>query len=337
MQDSREHGFRIEEEMPFLDPPIIARWFNGKYSKLTEPQRRAIPLIHERKNVLVSSPTGTGKTLTGFLAIINELFRFAREGTLRDTVYCVYISPLKALANDIDRNLNQPLREIMEISKEEGMELPQIRVSVRSGGDTKQSDRQRMLRKPPHILITTPESFSLVLTAPKFREKLRTVRYVIVDEIHEVSSTKRGSLLSANLERLRAVTDEDFVRIGLSATQAPLDEIAKYLCGFDGEVPRPFEIVDVDTKKYLDLRTIVPVHDLTKVSSEVANERMYDILTDLINRHRTTLIFTNTRSGTEHVAIKLKARGIESVEAHHSSLGKETRLDVEDSSRGGEN
>ncbi len=333
MQQAHTEVFKVEEYLPFLDPHI-SEWFNSKYNALTEPQKKAIPLIHNRENVLVSSPTGSGKTLTGFLSVINELFGLSKKNELEDRIYCLYISPLKALANDINKNLNTPLKEIYDLSDEKGEKLPRIRAAVRSG-DTPQNERQKMLRKPPHILITTPESFSLALSAPKFREKLQQLRWVIIDEIHEISSTKRGALLSANLERLASV-NKDFIRVGLSATQAPLDLIGTYLCGYSGEEKRPFHIVEVDTKKYLDLKTITPVSDLTKTSYEVANDRMYEILADMVNQHQTTLIFTNTRSGTEHVAMRLKARGIESIEAHHSSLGKDTRLEVENKLKNGE-
>jgi len=310
-----------------LFDPVIAEWFSSKYNKLTEPQAYAIPLIHRGKNILISSPTGSGKTLTAFISIINELFLLAKEGKLEDKVYCVYISPLKALANDIHRNLEIPLKEIGEIAKKKGMEIPQIRVAVRSG-DTSTSERQKMLKKPPHIFITTPESLSLALTAPKFREKFRDVQYVIVDEIHELAGNKRGVMLSLNLERLWYLAG-DFQRIGLSATQAPIEEIARYLAGYVNDKLRDMYIVEVEARKKLDLRVITPVEDLTMVPYEVANEKMYDILVDIINKHRTTLIFTNTRSGAEHVAYKLKERGIEKLEAHHGSLSKETRLRVE--------
>ena len=333
MEQTEEKLFRVEKELPFLDP-LISEWFNNKYDGLSDPQRKAIPLIHSGKSVLVSSPTGTGKTLSAFLAVLNELFIQSRHGEIKDSVFCLYISPLKALANDIDRNLKEPLKEIDDLAKSRGNDFPKIRVGVRSG-DTSQSERQKMLRKPPHILITTPESFTLSLTAPKFREHLKGIKYVIIDEIHEISANKRGTLLSANLERLEAITG-NVVRIGLSATQAPLELIANYLCGYDDNKAREVSIIEADTKKSLDLKVLTPVDDLTKVSYEVANERMYSILTDLIKQHRTTLIFTNTRSGTEHVAMRLKARGIESIEAHHSSLGKETRIDVESRLKSGE-
>ena len=290
--------------------------------------------MHGGKNVLVSSPTGTGKTLTGFLAIINELFLKSRNDQLEDKIFCIYISPLKALANDINRNLNEPLEEIYRIAEEIELKLPRIRPAVRSG-DTTQNDRQKMLRKPPHILITTPESLALALTAPKFKEKFKDVKYVIVDEIHEISSSKRGTLLSLNLERLEELSP-DFIRIGLSATQAPLPTIANFLCGFEDGKPRECEIIDVNLKRGLDLQTLTPVEDLTTAAFEVANERMYDVLAKLIEEHKTTLIFTNTRSATEHVAIRLKARGVDSLEAHHSSLGKELRLNVEEKLKRGE-
>ena len=326
-------AYSMDEVLSLFDP-IIREWFTSRYRTLTEPQSYALPLIHQGKNVLVSSPTGSGKTLTAFLSVINELFLLAKEGKLEDRVYCVYISPLKALANDIHRNLEVPLEEIKALAKKEGVDIPRIRVAVRSG-DTSTSERQKMLKKPPHIFITTPESLSLVLTAPKFRERFRDVRYVIVDEIHEMANNKRGVMLSLNLERLAYLAGE-FQRIGLSATQAPIEEIAKFLGGYRGDKPRDVYIVEVEARKNLDLKVITPVEDLTLVPYEVANEKMYDVLVDIINRHRTTLIFTNTRSGTEHVAYKLKERGVENLEAHHGSLSKETRLRVERALKNGE-
>ncbi len=306
---------------------IIAEWFSSKYSELTEPQRYGIPLIHSGKNVLVSSPTGSGKTLTAFISVINELFLKAKNGSLEDKIYCVYISPLKALANDIHKNLEVPLTEINELAKREKMKIPKIRVGVRSG-DTSQNERQKMLRKPPHIFITTPESLALALTAPKFREKFKSVKYVIVDEIHEIANNKRGVMLSLNMERLAYLAGE-YQRIGLSATQAPLEEIARFLGGYSGERERDVWIVESSSRKELDLRVITPADDLTLTPYEVASEKMYDMLVDMIKKHRTTLVFTNTRSGAEHVAYKLKERGIEKLEAHHGSLSKETRLRVE--------
>ena len=315
--------------------PLIRDWFSSKFKGLTEPQAYGVPLIHARKSVLVSSPTGSGKTLTAFLSIINELYAKQLRGELEDRIYCLYVSPLKALANDINRNLEEPLRELTVLAQKEGKPEPLVRVGVRSG-DTSAQERQKQARRPPHIFITTPESIAIILSTPKFREHFANVEWVILDEIHEVCSSKRGSLLSICLERLRAQTGNDFVRIGLSATIAPIEEEAKFLAGFSNGKVRDMHIVDVDTRKSLDLAVLCPVRDITAVPMEVANARMYDLLSGLIDDHRTTLIFTNTRSGTEHVSFKLKERGVEDLEAHHGSLSKVTRLDVEQKLKDGQ-
>lgn len=317
-----------KEEVLGLMEPLIRDWFQSKFKGLTEPQAYAVPLIHSGKSVLVSSPTGSGKTLTAFLSIINELYAKQLRGELEDRIYCLYVSPLKALANDINRNLEEPLRELTELARKEGKPEPQIRVGVRSG-DTSPQERQKQARRPPHIFITTPESIAIILSTPKFREHFAKVEWVILDEIHEVCSSKRGSLLSICLERLREQTGHDFVRIGLSATIAPIEEEAKFLAGFANGKVRDMHIVEVDTRKDLDLAVLCPVRDITAVPMEVANARMYDLVSGLIDDHRTTLIFTNTRSGTEHVSFRLKERGVEDLEAHHGSLSKVTRLDVE--------
>ncbi|MGC8646525.1 MAG: ATP-dependent helicase [Thermoplasmata archaeon] len=324
-----------KENVLELFDPIIRKWFNSRFDRMTEPQEYAIPYIHSGKNVLVSAPTGSGKTLTAFLTVINELFLLAKENKLENRIYCIYISPLKALANDIHRNLTVPLEEIERIAESEGIQIPKIRHMVRSG-DTTQAQRSKMTRTPPHIIITTPESLGLMLSSSKMRENLKNVRYVIVDEIHELSSSKRGVMLSLNLERLQNYS-KNIIRIGLSATQAPIEEMAKLLSGFDdsGDL-RDVYILEVDSKKSLDLNVISPVQDLFSTPFEIINERMYDIIEELIKTHRTTLIFTNTRSGTEHVSYKLRERGIESLEAHHSSLGKDTRLKVEEMLKNGQ-
>ncbi len=316
------------DEVLGLLQPLVARWFGSAFTGLTEPQAFALPLIHERKNVLVSSPTGSGKTLTAFLTVLNELYSLQKTGRLEDKIYCVYVSPLKALANDINRNLEQPLREMTELAAKIGEVAPQIRVGVRSG-DTSPSERQRQARRPPHIFITTPESLAIVLSAPKFREKFDSVQWVILDEIHEICSSKRGGLLSVTLERLQENIPKEFTRIGLSATIAPIEEVARFLAGFRGGKLRPMHVVEVESRKSLDLAVICPVPDLTEIDMESANARMYALLSDMIEQHRTTLIFTNTRSGTEHVSFKLKERGVEDLEAHHGSLSKLTRLEVE--------
>src|SRR6266540_619230 len=308
--------------------PLIRDWFRSKFKGLTEPQAYAVPLIHGGKNVLVSSPTGSGKTLTAFLSIINELYAKQLRGELEDRIYCLYVSPLKALANDINRNLEEPLRELTALAAKDGKPEPAIRVGVRSG-DTSAQERQKQARTPPHIFITTPESLAIILSTPKFREAFASVDWAILDEIHEVCSSKRGSLLAICLERLREQTGRDFVRIGLSATIAPIEEEAKFLAGYEDGKVRDMHLVEVDTRKDLDLAVLCPVKDITAVPMEVANARMYDLLSGLIDEHRTTLIFTNTRSGTEHVSFRLKERGVEDLEAHHGSLSKVTRLDVE--------
>src|SRR3972149_4755919 len=323
------------DEVRGLMEPLIRDWFRSKFKGRTEPQAYAVPRIPARKNVLVSSPTGSGKTLTAFLSIINELYATQIHGELEDRIYCVYVSPLKALANDINRNLETPLRELTELAEKEGKPVPAVRVGVRSG-DTSAQERQKQVRRPPHIFITTPESLAIILSTPKFRERFVNVDWVILDEIHEGCSSKRGALLSVCLERLREQTGKDFVRIGLSATIAPIEEEAKFLAGFDGGKVRDMHIVEVDTRKSLDLAVLCPVRDMTAVPMEGANARMYDLLSHLIDEPRTTLIFTNTRSGTEHVSFKLKERGVEDLEAHHGSLSKVTRLDVEQKLKDGQ-
>ena len=317
------------EEVLSLLQPLVRDWFGSKFPGLTEPQAYAVPLIHERKSVLISSPTGSGKTLTAFLSVINELYSMQLREELEDKIYAVYVSPLKALANDINRNLEEPLREMRELAAAKGLPAPEIRVGVRSG-DTTPQERQKQARTPPHIFITTPESLSLVLSAPKFRERFSDVKWIVVDEIHEICGNKRGVLLSVSLERLQDHVGTDLTRIGLSATIAPIDEVAKYLAGYTDGRLREMHVVEVESRKSLDIAVLCPVRDLSEYALQEANAKMYDLLTDLIRAHRTSLIFTNTRSGTEHVSFKLKEQGIEDLEAHHGSLSKETRLDVEE-------
>ncbi|MDH3365580.1 MAG: ATP-dependent helicase [Thermoplasmata archaeon] len=315
--------------------PVISEWFSDKFETVTEAQSMAVPLIHRMESVLVSSPTGSGKTLTAFLSIVNELTLLADEGRLEDRIYAVYVSPLKALANDINENLLSPLKEISQRFESKGMTPPAIRVAVRTG-DTLQSERQKQARRPPHIFITTPESLSLVLSTPVFRKRFEGVRYVIVDEVHEICDSKRGVSLSIALERLQGFCKDPLVRIGLSATVAPITEVAEFLAGFENGSPRPVKIAEVLGQRDLDLNVICPTADMTALSFEVVNSKMYDRLKDMIEQHSTTLVFTNTRSGTESVVYKLKERGLERIGAHHGSLSRETRLEVEESLRDGE-
>jgi ATP-dependent Lhr-like helicase len=314
--------------------PVVSEWFRGKFGKVTEAQSLAVPLIHGRRSVLVSSPTGSGKTLTAFLSIINELALKSQRGELEDRIYAVYVSPLKALANDINENLLKPLGEISAMFEAEGLAAPGIKVAVRTG-DTLPSERQRQAKSPPHIFITTPESLSLILSTPVFSRRFDHVDYVIVDEVHEICDSKRGAALSVALERLQSLSPDEFVRIGLSATVAPIEQVAEYLAGLRDGHPRDMSIVEVYAQRDLDLRVICPTKDMTALSFEVVNSKMYDMLKEMVEAHRTTLVFTNTRSGTESVVYKLKERGLEGVGAHHGSLSRETRLEVEDALRGG--
>ncbi|HKZ59686.1 MAG TPA: ATP-dependent helicase [Candidatus Thermoplasmatota archaeon] len=315
--------------------PAIQKWFRSKFKDLTEPQAYAIPLIEAKNNVLISSPTGSGKTISAFLAIIDRLYKLHREGKLEDKIYCVYVSPLKALANDINRNLKEPLREIGEVVAQMGGERPPIRVAVRSG-DTSTAERQKMVRKPPHIFITTPESLSLVLSTSKFIQRFTDAEYLIIDEIHDLCNSKRGILLSLAVERLQHLIKRPLVRVGLSATQAPIEEVAKYLVGYEEGKLRDCSIVDIESTKGLDIAVVPPVEDLSKTPFEVAQGRMYLVLKRLIEEHKTTLVFTNTRSGTEHMVIKLKELGVKRVAAHHGSMAKDIRLEIEEQLKRGE-
>ncbi|MDP3065658.1 MAG: ATP-dependent helicase [Methanobacteriaceae archaeon] len=308
--------------------PWVREWFQKNFKTFSPAQRQAIVDIHHCKNVLVSSPTGSGKTLTAFLSIISELATLAEKDQLKDEVYCIYISPLKALDNDIEKNLEDPFRGIEEIA---GRELG-IRKMVRTG-DTSQYQRSKMLKVPPHILITTPETLSILLVAPKFREKLKSVRYVIVDEIHSLADNKRGTHLSLSMERLSRMVG-NYARIGLSATVHPLERVAEFLVGHYYGQPRDCLVVEINYLKQLDIELICPVNDIIATPPDEINQAMYESLHQLIQKHQTTLIFTNTRSGTESVVYNLKNRYPDSynhdnIMAHHSSLSRELRLEAE--------
>jgi len=308
--------------------PYLSTWFKNTFDTFTTAQRRAIPLINSGRNVLVLSPTGSGKTLTSFLAILSGLTSLSQRGLLEDKVYCIYISPLKALDNDIYKNLEEPLRGINEVA---GYDLG-IRHAVRTG-DTTQYERSKMLKNPPHILITTPETLSILLVAPKFRQKLKSVRYVIVDEIHSLAENKRGTHLSLSLERLNELTG-GFTRIGLSATVSPPEEVAKFLVGYSWGKPRDCEIINVNYLKKLDMKVVCPVDNIIEVDHETLTVKLYEMLHEMIQSHDTTLIFTNTRSGAESVSYKLTQfypgfYNETNVMAHHSSLSKDVRLETE--------
>lgn len=308
--------------------PWVRKWFDSQFEDFTPAQKKSIIDIHKNNNILISSPTGSGKTLTAFLSVISELTSLAEKDKLEDKVYCIYISPLKALDNDIEKNLNEPLEGIEKIA---GRELG-IRKAVRTG-DTTQYQRQKMLKKPPHILITTPETLSILLVAPKFREKLSHVKYVIIDEIHSLAENKRGVHLSLSLERLQHLIGQ-YTRIGLSATVSPLEEMGKFLVGYEYGVERNCKIVNINYLKELDMEVMCPVSDIVLADEEDTRLGMYDLLDDLIQENKTTLIFTNTRSGTERFVYNLKKMypmnyNNDNIMAHHSSLSKEVRLETE--------
>ena len=324
-----EKPFKDEEIFSILHP-LVKEWFKGKFKGFSEPQKYAVLPIHHKKNILVSAATGSGKTLTGFLSILNELVTLADHGLLENKCYCVYISPLKALNRDVSLNLIEPLEEMEKIA---GKKLG-IRIGLRTG-DTTVSEKQKMLVKPPHVLITTPESLALVLASYKFREHFKDVQYVIVDELHALADSKRGVHLGLSLERLQHYCSKEIVRIGLGATVEPIEKIAEFLVGSE----RDCIIARVDVTKKMDLKVITPVKDLINVSYDALQRDLYGLLDQLIQEHTTTLIFTNTRSGTERVVDHLKEKFpkkyTEVIGAHHGSLGKEARFDLEKRMREG--
>ena len=312
--------------------PLLGAWFKWRFGSFTEPQRYAILNIHRLQNTLVTAPTGTGKTLSAFAAVLNELITLSDAGKLEDKIYCLYISPLRALSNDIERNLQQPLQEIRKAAEKINKKID-FRIAVRTG-DTPTSERSKQLRVPPHILITTPESFAILLNSPRFIERMKEIKWVIIDEIHSLAENKRGVHLNLSLERLQAL-NPNVCRIGLSATIAPLEEEAKFLVGMLSEKePRDCKIVDVRQLKKLDLHVISPLPDLINVTADQIQEKLYTLLHELIQQHKTTLVFTNTRSATERVVHNLKDKFPAfyhqgNLDAHHSSVSREKRLNVE--------
>ena len=345
--------------------PVVAEWFLARFGSPTEPQEEGWPAILRGETTLISAPTGSGKTLAAFLVAIDQLLRQAIDGSLAPRTQVVYVSPLKALSNDVQKNLDQPLREIQQLAAARGFLCPPIRTAVRTG-DTPQADRARMLRNPPHILVTTPESLYLLLTAAKSREHLRQVRTVIVDEIHAVADDKRGSHLALTLERLDALvcgrnrlSPGTFLagrsappqRIGLSATQNPISLVADFLAGSCAAPAAHLShsdrregrctVVQVGQRRKLDLAIEIPSDELGSVATNAMWEEVFDKLAAHALAHRSTLVFANTRRLVEKIAFALSQRlapqlGLDCVAAHHGSLSRELRLDAEQRLKSGE-
>ncbi len=306
--------------------PLVAEWFVSRFGTPTEPQEQGWPHILAGRTTLISAPTGSGKTLAAFLACIDRLVRKSLAGGLSDRTEVLYVSPLKALGNDIQKNLEIPLGEILAMAGERGLLMPEIRTAVRTG-DTLMPERRAMLKRPPHILVTTPESLYILLTSDKSRQILRYIETVIVDEIHAVADDKRGAHLTLSLERLDALSHQRPVRIGLSATQKPIEEVAHFLTGAGRANP---VVVDVGHKRRLDLAIEVPPMPLGPVASNEMWDTIYDRLVELVGQHRSTLVFVNTRRMAERIAHQLGERiGEENVAAHHGSLSRKLRLAAE--------
>jgi ATP-dependent Lhr-like helicase len=330
--------------------PIVAEWFLTKFGSPTEPQTNGWPSILACDATLISAPTGSGKTLAAFLIFIDKLLRQSISGELTPDTQVVYVSPLKALSNDIQKNLDGPLAEIQQLAMQRGYLCPEIRTGVRTG-DTLPKERAAMLRNPPHILVTTPESLHILLTAGKSRENLRRVQTVIVDEIHAIADDKRGAHLTLSLERLDAlVTGENRLspgqflagfasppqRIGLSATQNPIELIASFLTGIH-EDRKAATIVQVGQRRELDLAVEVPSDELSSVTNNGMWEEIFNKLAAYTENHRSTLVFVNTRRLVEKIAFELSTRlGPEYVAAHHGSLSRTLRFDAEQRLKKGE-
>jgi ATP-dependent Lhr-like helicase len=369
----REDGERVGGEQPSMPEPLdaflpaVQAWFRQAFGQPTAPQAMGWPAIQRGEHTLILSPTGSGKTLAAFLWSIDQLYRevVRADGDHEEGVRLLYISPLKALNNDVERNLRAPLAGIRRVAKEMGTPLPRLDVVVRTG-DTPQSARRRMVKHPPHILITTPESLYLILTSPVARDMFRTVRTVIVDEIHTLVGNKRGVHLAVSLERVVELSGGAIQRIGLSATQRPLEEVARFLGGYEpgdgaeAPVPRPVTIVDAGMVKPMDVKVVTAVEDFSELPGGSIWPAIMPRVMDLIEAHRTTLIFANSRRQAERAADRLnelwlarqagqeggpealaedgvvKGIGFQGTgaaggpfRAHHGSVSREARLQLE--------
>ncbi|RDI42602.1 DEAD/DEAH box helicase [Aquicella lusitana] len=313
--------------------PLVRDWFTSEIGWPTEPQQHGWPHILAGRTTLISAPTGSGKTLAAFLACIDRLVRQSLSGNLPEQTQVIYISPLKALSNDIQKNLMAPLNQIRKLAEERGFNMQEIRIALRTG-DTLPRDRQTMLKKPPHILVTTPESLYILLTAEKSRAMLSDIKTVIVDEIHALANNKRGSHLALSLERLDALIQYSPVRIGLSATQKPIELVARFLAGSKRPLP---QIVNIGHARHLELAIETPVSELGAVASNEMWDEIYDRIAELAKQNRSTLVFVNTRRLSERIAHHLAERlGDDQVAAHHGSLSRKIRHTVESKLKQGE-
>jgi len=319
--------------------PAVARWFEKTFGSPTEPQMRGWPAIKSGRHALISAPTGSGKTLAAFLASLDALFRRGAEDHLPDETQVVYVSPLKALSNDIRKNLQEPLSGIRALLSEANGHDIDVRAEVRTG-DTTAAQRQALIKRPPHILVTTPESLYLLLTSESGRGMLRTARTLILDEIHAVVDDRRGAHLALSVERLDALVQGPLQRIGLSATQKPIEEVARFLVGtraVDKAGAPDCEIIDIGHRRELDLAIEMPKSPLEAVMSNEVWEEVYHRLAGLIEAHRTTLVFVNTRRMAERVTHHLsELLGADAVTSHHGSLSAKLRLEAEDRLKCGE-
>ena len=319
--------------------PLVQEWFKSRFSEPTDAQVEGWPAIAEGRHTLIAAPTGSGKTLAAFLTCIDSLVRQGLSGEISDSTQVVYVSPLKALSNDIQKNLSTPLEEIAELAEAAGTPLPEIRAAVRTG-DTRASDRAKMAKRPPHILITTPESLYILLTSRSGRQGLTGVHTLILDEIHAVADDKRGSHLSLSVERLCALAENPVVRIGLSATQRPIDEVGRLLVGSESitaDGKPDCLIVDTGHARTIDLAIELPQRELGPVASHEMWDEALDSVTELVRNHGTTLVFVNTRRLVERISHQLSARlGEEAVVAHHGSLSRTTRLAAEQKLKNGQ-
>ena len=316
--------------MPLTEfDPLIQKWFQARFGAVTEPQRLGWPEIRAGRDVLISAPTGAGKTMAAFLTAIDSLVKNARMGELPNETAVLYVSPLKALSNDIHKNLDIPLEGVAALARAKGIPLGEIRTAVRTG-DTPAAERQRMGNKAPHILVTTPESLFILLTAERSRKMLKSVRTLIVDEIHAIADDKRGSHLALSIARLERLTQRPVQKIGLSATVSPIEEVAQFLSP-------AAKIVQLGRRRTLDLGVEVPRDELGAVASTEMWDEIYDRVAELAREHRTTLVFVNTRRLSERVAHHLAERlGADAVLPHHGSLSRKLRLDAEEKLKKGE-